>query len=279
MLYARSQASGARGGGSGIQDDRARTVSCPGCGEPNPGRARFCLACGAPLPSRARPAGTRKAVTVVFSDLTGSTALGELLDPESLSRVMSRYYEAMRAVVLHHGGTVEKFAGDAIMAVFGIPIAHEDVALRAVRTAAGMHATLAELNERLDREAGVRLELHTGVNTGEVIAGNPDLSTSLIVGDAVNLAARLEQAAGPGEILLGRASWRLVRDAVEVEPPRALAIPGRREGEPTYRLLAVRPEAAGRARRHDAPFVAGPRSCACSTGRTSGRPPRAPCTS
>ena len=216
---------------------------------------------------------------MVFSDLTGSTALGELLDPESLSRVMSRYYEAMRAVVLHHGGTVEKFAGDAIMAVFGIPIAHEDVALRAVRTAAGMHATLAELNERLDREAGVRLELHTGVNTGEVIAGNPDLSTSLIVGDAVNLAARLEQAAGPGEILLGRASWRLVRDAIEVEPPRALAIPGRREGEPTYRLLAVRPEAAGRARRHDARSWAGPRSCACSTGRTSGRPPRAPCTS
>ncbi|MDF2740516.1 MAG: hypothetical protein K0S88_1884 [Actinomycetia bacterium] len=192
---------------------------------------------------------------MVFSDLTGSTALGERLDPESLSRVMAHYYEAMRAVVLHHGGTVEGFAGDAIMAVFGVPAAHEDDALRAVRAAAGMHAALAELSQRLEREAGVRLELHTGVNTGEVIAGNPDLSTSLIVGDAVNLAARLEQAAGPGEILLGRGSWRLVRDAVEVEPPRVLAIPGRRDGEPAYRLLAVRPGAAGRARRHDAPFV------------------------
>jgi hypothetical protein len=162
---------GAGGGGSGIQDDRAQTVSCPGCGEPNPGRARFCLACGAPLPSRARPAGTRKAVTVVFSDLTGSTALGERLDPESLSRVMAHYYEAMRAVVLHHGGTVEGFAGDAVMAVFGVPAAHEDDALRAVRAAAGMHAALAELNQRLEREWGVRLELHTGVNTGEILLG------------------------------------------------------------------------------------------------------------
>ena len=95
----------------------------------------------------ARPGGTRKAVTVVFSDLSGSTALGERLDPESLSQVMARYYEAMRAVVLHHGGRVEKFAGDAVMAVFGIPAAHEDDALRAVRAASGIHAALGDLNE------------------------------------------------------------------------------------------------------------------------------------
>jgi class 3 adenylate cyclase len=194
-------------------------------------------------------------VTVVFSDLSGSTALGERLDPESLSQVMARYYEAMRAVVLHHGGRVEKFAGDAVMAVFGIPAAHEDDALRAVRAASGMHAALGDLNEELEREWGVRLELHTGVNTGEVVAGDPNLRTSLVVGDAVNLAARLEQAAGPGEILLGRSSWSLVRDAVDVEPPRVLDIPGRQAGEPAYRLLAVRPRAAGRERRHDTPFV------------------------
>ena len=90
--------------------DRSETVGCPACGEPNPGRARFCLACGDPLPSRApRPGGIRKSVTVVFSDLSGSTALGERLDPESLSQVMAVYYEAMRGVVHHHGGTVEKF--------------------------------------------------------------------------------------------------------------------------------------------------------------------------
>ena len=192
---------------------------------------------------------------MVFSDLSGSTALGERLDPESLSQVMAVYYEAMRGVVHHHGGSVEKFAGDAVMAVFGIPTVHEDDALRATRAAADMHAALGDLNEELWREWGVRLELHTGVNTGEVIAGDPGLSTSLVVGDAVNLAARLEQAAGPGQILLGRDTWSLVRDAVEVEPPRVLEIPGRRAGEPAYRLLAVRPGAAGRARRLDAPFV------------------------
>jgi class 3 adenylate cyclase len=108
-----------------MSGDGAQTVGCPACGEPNPGRARFCLACGEPLPSwGSRPGGTRKAVTVVFSDLSGSTALGERLDTESLSQVLARDYEAMRAVVRHHGGTVEKFAGDAVMAVFGIPAAH-----------------------------------------------------------------------------------------------------------------------------------------------------------
>ena len=190
---------------------------------------------------------------MVVSDLSGSTALGERLDPESLSQVMARYYEAMRAVVLHHGGTVEA-VGDAVHAVFGVPAAHEDDALRAVRAAAGMHAALAELNQRLATDGRVRLELHTGVNTGEVVAGDPNLG-SLVVGDAVNLAARLEQAAGPGEILLGRGTWSLVRDAVEVEPPQVVAVPGRRDGEPAYRLLAVRPGTAGRARRLDAPFV------------------------
>jgi class 3 adenylate cyclase/tetratricopeptide (TPR) repeat protein len=240
--------------GSGIQGDRGQTVGCPACREPNPGRARFCLACGEPLPS-GRAGGARKTVTVVFSDLSGSTALGERLDPESLSRVMARYYEAMRTVVRHHGGTVEKFAGDAVMAVFGIPAAHEDDALRAVRAASDMHAALAELNQELWPEWRVGLELHTGVNTGEVMTSGPEMGSSLVVGDAVNLAARLEQAAGPGQILLGRASWSLVRDAVEVEPPVVLDLPGRRSGEPAYRLLAVRPGAPGRTRRLDAPFV------------------------
>ena len=190
---------------------------------------------------------------MVVTDLSGSTALGERLDPESLSQVMARYYEAMRAVVLHHGGTVE-LVGDAVHAVFGVPAAHEDDALRAVRAAAGMHAALAELNQRLAAEGRVRLEVHTGVNTGEVVAGDPNLGL-LVVGEAVSLAARLEQAAGPGEILLGRRTWSLVRDAVEVEPPLLVAVGGRRDGEPAYRLLAVRPGVAGRARRLDAPFV------------------------
>src|SRR5829696_779681 len=247
-----SRTTGARE--AGIRGDPGQTVGCPTCGEPNPRRARFCLACGDPLPAWAgRPGGTRKAVTVVVSDLSGSTAMGERLDPESLSQVMARYYEAMRAVVLHHGGTVE-LVGDAVHAVFGVPAAHEDDALRAVRAAAGMHAALAELNQRLAAEGRVRLEVHTGVNNGEVVAGDPNLG-SLVVGEAVSLAARLEQAAGRGEILLGRRTWSLVRDAVEVELPQLVAVPGRRDAEPAYRLLAVRPGTAGRARRLDAPFV------------------------
>jgi tetratricopeptide (TPR) repeat protein len=141
------------------------------------------------------------------------------------------------------------------MAVFGIPAAHEDDAPRAVRAAGDMHAALGDLNQELWRESGVRLELHTGVNTGEVVAGDPAVGGSLVVGDAVNLAARLEQAAGAGQILLGRRTWSLVRDAVEVEPPQVLDLPGRRAGEPAYRLLGVRPGAAGRSRRLDAPFV------------------------
>ena len=244
------------GDASGAQGDPTPAVGCPACGEPNPGRARFCLACGEPLPPpAARPGGSRRAVTVVFSDLSGSTTLGERLDPESLAQVMARYYDTMRAVVRHHGGTVEKFAGDAVMAVFGIPAAHEDDALRAVRAAGDMHAALGDLNQELWREWRVRLELHTGVNTGEVVAGDPAVGSSLVVGDAVNLAARLEQAAGAGQILLGRRTWSLVRDAVEVEPPRLLDLPGRRSGEPAYALLAVRPGAAGHTRRLDAPFV------------------------
>ena len=112
-------------------------AACPNCGEPNPDGARFCKACGAALASS--PAReVRKTVTVLFADVTGSTALGERLDPESLRRVMSRYFDEMRQALERHGGTVEKFIGDAVMAVFGIPTVHEDDALRAVRAAAEM---------------------------------------------------------------------------------------------------------------------------------------------
>jgi len=112
-------------------------------------------------------------VTVLFSDVTGSTSLGELLDPESLRNVLSRYFDLARTVVQRHGGTVEKFIGDAVMAVFGVPAAHEDDALRAVRAATEVRENLAALNEELERESGVRLQTRIGVNSGEVVAGDP----------------------------------------------------------------------------------------------------------
>jgi class 3 adenylate cyclase/tetratricopeptide (TPR) repeat protein len=201
------------------------------------------------------PAETRKTVTVLFTDVTGSTALGERLDTEPLSRVMARFFDTVRGVLERHGGTVQKFIGDAVMAVFGIPVVHEDDALRAVRAASELGAGLAELNGELERDWGVVLQVRTGVNTGEVMAGNPGIDTALVVGDTVNVAARLQQTAAPGEVVLGQATWRLVRDAVEAEPLAPLAVKGKRGQLSAYRLRAVRPETPGQGRRPRAPLV------------------------
>ena len=145
---------------------------CAACGRENPEDARFCSACGAPLSAGPEPRGeTRKTVTVLFADVTGSTALGERVDPESTRKVMARYFDAARAALERHGGSVEKFIGDAVMGVFGIPTVHEDDALRAVRAATELREALAALNDDLERDHGVRLEIRTGVNTGEVVTG------------------------------------------------------------------------------------------------------------
>ena len=213
---------------------------CAACGVENPDIARFCLACGTQL-AEARPAQeTRKVVTIVFSDLKGSTSLGEALDSEALREVMTRYFDAMRGELEHHGGVIEKFIGDAVMAVFGLPRLHEDDALRAVRAAAGMQRALEELNGELQRVYGVQLANRTGVNTGEVVAGDPSTGQRLVTGDAVNVAARLEQAAGEQEVLLGELTYRLVRDSVEVEEVEPLALKGKSEPVPAYRLVRVK---------------------------------------
>ncbi|HSC48644.1 MAG TPA: adenylate/guanylate cyclase domain-containing protein [Gaiellaceae bacterium] len=223
---------------------------CTSCGAENREEARFCDSCGAALAAAAPAREVRKVVTVLFCDVTGSTALGERIDPESLRRVMSRYFEAAKAVVERHGGTVEKFIGDAVMAVFGVPAVHEDDALRAVRAAAELRAGLDGLNDELERDYGTRLELRMGVNTGEVVTGTEE---RLATGDAVNVAARLEQAAQPGEVLLGGETYRLVRGAVEAEPVAPLEAKGKSEPLSAYRLLAIQPGMPER--RHDAPMI------------------------
>jgi class 3 adenylate cyclase/tetratricopeptide (TPR) repeat protein len=228
---------------------------CQQCGTDNPDVARFCLACGSPLQEAPPPREHRKIVTIVFSDLKGSTAMGEKLDSESLREVMTRYFDAMRAELERHGGVVEKFIGDAIMAVFGLPTLHEDDALRAVRAAAAMQKAQAVLNEQLERQWGVRLTVRTGVNTGEVVAGDPSTGQRLVTGDTVNVAARLEQAAGAQEVLLGELTYRLVRDAVEVEPVEPLELKGKAERVPAYRLVSVTDRGEGWMRRRDAPMV------------------------
>jgi class 3 adenylate cyclase/tetratricopeptide (TPR) repeat protein len=181
----------------------------------------------------------RKTVTVLFCDVTGSTALGESIDPEALRGLLARYFDRMKAIVEHHEGTVEKFIGDAVMAVFGVPTAHEDDALRAVRAAAEMRDALPEL--------GVRARI--GLTTGIVVTGTEE---RLATGDAVNVAARLEQAAEPGEVLLGEPTLALVHEAVEVEPVAPLELKGKAEPVPAHRLLRVRQASE---RSHETPFV------------------------
>src|SRR5215211_4817087 len=235
---------------------RPDVTVCPVCGEPNPARASFCLNCGSQLPAAAaagRPA--RKTVTVVFTELAETALAAQRLDPESLAVVMARWFDHMRGLFERHGGRVQKFVGDAVVAVFGIPVVNEDDALRAVRAAAGLHQGLADLNRELERGWGVTLQARTGVNTGEVVTGDPAIGDALVLGDAVNVAARLEQVAEPGEVLLGQSTFRLVRDAVEAERVTPLHLKGRGTPVVAYRLGRVDPGAPGHARRQDAPIV------------------------
>jgi predicted ATPase/class 3 adenylate cyclase len=194
-------------------------------------------------------------VTVLFCDVTGSTSLGEQQDPEQVRRVMSRYYDEARAVLERHGGTVEKFMGDAVMAVFGIPVLHEDDALRALRAAVEVQDAITELNVELERLFGVSIAVRIGVNSGEVVAGDTRRGDSFAAGDAVNVAQRLEAAAAAGEILIGDSTYRLARDAVRAEPLEPLAVKGKEELVRAHRLLAVLPGLLSHARRFDSPMV------------------------
>ena len=202
-----------------------------------------------------RPEGeSRRPVTVLFCDLVGSTALTERLDPESVRAVLARHLEAIRTIVERHGGIIEKFVGDAALAVFGVPQVHEDDALRAVRAATEMRDSLARLNEELARDRGLTIETRTGIASGEVVAGDPSAGHAFVTGSVMNLAARLEQSAGPGQILLADETYRLVRDAVAVEEAGSLSLKG--IGPVVgHRLLSVSPSASGHVRRFDSPLV------------------------
>jgi class 3 adenylate cyclase len=230
-------------------------VVCPTCGTENPDVARFCMSCGTTLAAPAPGREARKVVTVVFADITGSTGLGERLDPESLRAIMGRWFEAMRDVLEQHGGTVEKFIGDAVVAVFGVPVLHEDDALRAVRAAIGMRNALADLNLTLKAERNLELAMRVGVNTGAVVVGDARAGGSRATGDAVNVAARLQQAAEPGETLVGDSTWRLVRDATVTGEPRDVQVKGREEPVIVRRLVDVDQAAEAIHRRVGGPMV------------------------
>jgi class 3 adenylate cyclase/tetratricopeptide (TPR) repeat protein len=201
-------------------------------------------------------AETRKLVTVVFCDLVGSTALSGRLDPETLRAVTLRYFDVMRQRIEAHGGTVEKFIGDAVMAVFGVPVMHEDDADRAARAALDMVDALATLNEELDPVLGVRLDIRIGVNTGEVVAAT-DTSPghALVSGEVVNIAARLQQGAPAQGVLVGPATYHAARGTLVVAPAGPQHLKGKAQPVEAYRLLGTRPDDPELVRRFDTPFV------------------------
>ncbi|HKI22653.1 MAG TPA: adenylate/guanylate cyclase domain-containing protein, partial [Gaiellaceae bacterium] len=196
-------------------------LTCPNCGTKNREAARFCESCGRPAALAEAAEPFRKTVTVLFSDVVGSTSLGEQLDPEALSQVMTEYFDAMRPIVERHGGTLAKFVGDAVLAVFGIPTLHEDDALRAVRAAVEMRTELGRLNGELERRFGLTLSTRAGVNTGPVAGVGLIPDHNFVAGDTANVAARLQQLAEGGEILLGAGTYGLIHHAADAEllPP------------------------------------------------------------
>ncbi|MFF5827783.1 adenylate/guanylate cyclase domain-containing protein [Streptomyces bacillaris] len=239
---------------------------CPSCRQDLPATARFCSSCGTPCAGPAAAAPTapvapppedeRKPVTVLFCDLVGSTALSGVLDPETLRTVTLRYFEAMSAQIVARGGTPEKFIGDAVMAVFGVPVVREDDARRALAAALGMRRALDALNEELETSLGIRLTTRVGVNTGQVVAGSDATARqALVSGEVVNIAARLEQNAGPGEILIGPQTLLAAGPTVKAVPTGPLQLKGKRESVEAYRLLALGADDPELLRRFDAPFV------------------------
>jgi class 3 adenylate cyclase/tetratricopeptide (TPR) repeat protein len=221
-------------------------MDCPRCGRENPAGARFCNACGTVLADPGAAREVRKTVTVLFCDVVGSTELASRSDPEVMRGVMARFYAAIREPVERHGGTVEKVIGDALVAVFGIPVVHEDDALRAVRAALEMRDAVRGLGE---------IQARIGVNTGDVLARDATPGESLVVGDAVNVAARLEQAAAPGEVLVGEATWALVAHAAHGELAPPVAAKGKARPLVAWRLEGVDAAARGHRRRLDLPMV------------------------
>ncbi|MFI9624817.1 adenylate/guanylate cyclase domain-containing protein [Streptomyces sp. NPDC052042] len=234
-------------------------MNCTSCRHELPADARFCPACGTPCaapPATAPPEDERKLVTAVFCDLVGSTALSGQLDPETLRTVTLRYFAVMSERIEAHGGTPEKFIGDAVMAVFGVPVMREDDARRALAAALGMREALADLNTELEATLGIRLSIRIGVNTGTVVAGS-DASArqSLISGETVNVAARLEQNAATDEILIGPQTLEAAGPTVVVEEVGPLRLKGKSDRVTAYRLIALGADDPELLRRFDVPFI------------------------
>jgi len=212
---------------------------CPRCGENNPDRARFCLACAAPLDQA--PAGEeRKIVSVLFADLVGFTAASERADPEDVRAALAPYYASVKREIERFGGTVEKFIGDAVVGVFGAPVAHEDDPERAVLAALRIPAVVDELNEDA---RGVRLSVRIGVNTGEAIVAigaRPELGEGMVVGDVINTASRLQGVAPAGGVVVGEATYLATKSVADYVPLDPVELKGKTGAVPVWQALTVR---------------------------------------
>jgi adenylate cyclase len=244
---------------------------CPGCGAENPGGAKFCIECGTALsaapvvvapaeaegpltPSSALPE-ERRLATILFADLSGYTAVAERMDPESVKSLVGSALRRLGEEVVRYGGSVDKFIGDNVMAVFGAPVAHEDDPERAVRAGLAMQSAMEEINARIAGPAGVSFALRVGVNSGEVLAGQMGDGYT-VMGDAVNVASRLQAAARPGSVTVGEATFRLTRGAIDYDELEPLELKGKAEPVPAWeavRLLVPGP--AGRAARAATPLI------------------------
>src|SRR6266700_1957230 len=230
-------------------------MRCRACQSQIPENGRFCPECGTRVDD-ASMREVRKTVTVLFCDLANSTELSERFDAEVVHDLMTRYFTLMHDCLVSHGGTVEKFIGDAVMAVFGIPVVREDDPLRAILAAVDMRAALSELNERMSYIGNLRVGIRIGINTGEVVTSEqPAGAQALATGSTLNLAARLEQHAGLGEVLLGPQTYPAVAGAVVTEPVGPLRLKGIAEQVVAHRLIDIRPGSPALARKLDTPLV------------------------
>jgi class 3 adenylate cyclase len=244
---------------------------CPNCGNGLKEQSNFCPQCGKPLGARA-PTEEFRIVTVAFCDVVKSTDLERRLEPQPMQRVMDTYSEAVRRELGGRGASVGKRHGDGFMAAFGVPELHEDDALRAVQAANQLRSALDQLNRNLQREPGVRLDIRIGVNTGNVLVRDAGTLEEELTGAAVHLAKRFEEA-GTGELLLGEETYRLVADAVLVEPAEPLAIEGIPGLQAVWRLVEVLSDRPGRVRRSAAPWSAAASSRSSSGSCSSGSRP------
>ena len=231
---------------------------CPACGEEAPDGARFCMACGAglaatPVRAPSGPPDERRQVTVLFADLSGYTAVAERMDPEAVKSLVDRSLRRLGAEVEAFGGTVDKYIGDNVMALFGAPVAHEDDAERAVRAALGMQEAMDEINEWLP--ADTTFALRVGVNTGDVMAGAVG-DRYTVTGDTVNVASRLQSAGRPGAVTVGQRTLRATQDAVSYRELAPLTLKGKAEPVPAWEATGlIAPQGLRRVASLEAPLT------------------------